>query len=523
MYGLIAAQLAILGWVVAFQEVNRALDTSDPVDLEIPHAYAQKDPFRGAYVHGEPAVSLSGPDARLPAVRLTPGDRVLAFFAVEAGKRPRLVRVERRRWGSEPRFTRTGFTIPGTVTGPEAQAFRMARGRGLVASVGDPATLIELDFPRSIAIEDRALGELSSPSFVRVSLRQGFLGHRYFTNVRLAGVSFSYRMSFDLDEARDRLVVVSPREPDYVQHRSLAEQQPRTELFAFDGSGKESGAAEVAARLAGVVVHPPDGTLRTLLSEAYYSGEGQLAELQADGTVVRRGQPIRVERILGFDDEEGGLWVLAGTPLSAPRAPFAVERLTLEGPRGPRLGPFQSRPRAVISRGWQVWVLETDQHRVTRLNRSGQVEREYPDTNNPSAVSPGPDSPFVIEASGTQLSRFSAEGQAIWRVPKFQGLAWVLPDPTGGGWAAARGFEGREGGVFRFDAEGRVSRLPLSVTPRTPDDWSLDRLGRDVARSSATGRIYLRDTAGIVILEPDGTLVRRIEGFRFVTDRPLRG
>ena len=271
-------------------------------------------------------------------------------------------------------------------------------------------------------------------------------------------------------------------------------------------------------------MHPSDDTLRTLLSDAYYSGEVQLAEVRADGTVVRRGQPIRLERILGFDDEEGGLWVLEGVPLSTPRAPFAVERLTLDGPRGPQLGPFPSRPRAVISRGRQVWVLEADQHRVTRLNRSGQVEREYRDTNNPSAITPGPDSLFVIEASRTQLTKFSAEGQAIWRAPKFQGLAWVLPNPTGGGgWAAANGFEGGEGGVFRFDDEGKMSRLPLSVTPRMPDDWSQQRLGRDVARSDTTGRIYFRDPTGIVILEPDGTLVRRVEGFRFATERPLRG
>jgi hypothetical protein len=524
MYGLIAAQMAVLGWVVVYQEVNRALDGSVPVDLEIPHAYAQKDPFRGAYVHGEPAVSLGGPDAQLPAERLAPGDRVLVFFATDPGKRPGLVRVERRGWGSGPGFTAAGFTVPGTVTGPEAQGFRIARGRGLIASVGHPTVLIELDFPRSIAIEDRALDQLTSPSFVRVGLRQGFLGHRYLTNVRLAGVSFSYQTSFALDEARDRLVVVAPREPDYLRRRFPAEQQPRTEFFVFDGSGKETGSAEVTARLLGAVMHPSDGTLWTLLGEAHYGATVQLAELRADGTVVRRGQPVQFERILGFDEEEGSLWVLAGTPLSAPRAPFAVERLTFDGPRGPRLGPFPSRPRAVISRGRQVWVLEADQHRVKRLDRAGQVEREYRDTNNPTEIIPGPDSLFVIEASRTQLTRFSAEGQAVWRVPKFQGLAWVLADPTGGdGWAAAQGFEGREGGVFRFDAEGKVSRLPLSVTPRTADDWSQHKLGRDVARSGATGRIYFRDPTGLVILEPDGTLVRRVEGFRFATERPLRG
>ena len=525
MYGLIAAQMAVLGWVVAYQEVNRALDGSVPVDLEIPHAYAQRDPFRGAYIHGEPAVSLSGPDAQLPAERLTPGDRVLVFFAADPGKRPRLVRVERRGWRSDPGFTGAGFTIPGTVTGPEARGFRMARGRGLIASVGQPTVLIELDFPCSIAIEDRGLGQLTSPSFVRVGLRQGFLGHRYLTDVRLAGVSFSHQMSFDLDEPRDRLVVVAPREPDYRRGTFPADQQPRTEIFVFDGSGKEIGSAEVAVRLAGAVVHPSDGTLRTLLGEAYYSATVQLAEVRGDGTVLRRSQPIQLERILGFDDEEeGGLWILAGTPLAAPRAPFAVERLTLDGPRGPQLGPFPSRPRAVISRGRQVWVLETAQHRVTRLDRAGQVEREYRDTNNPSAIAPGPDSLFVIEASWTQLTKFSADGQAIWRVPKFQGLAWVLPDPSGGGgWAAAHGFEGREGGVFRFDAQGTVSRLPLSVAPRTPDDWSQHRQGWDVVRSGATGRIYFRDPTGIVILEPDGTLVKRVEGFRYAEERALRG
>jgi hypothetical protein len=44
-----------------------------------------------------------------------------------------------------------------------------------------------------------------------------------------------------------------------------------------------------------------------------------------------------------------------------------------------------------------------------------------------------------------------------------------------------------------------------------------------VVRSGATGRIYFRDPTGIVILEPDGTLVKRVEGFRYAEERALRG
>ena len=524
MYVLVGAQLAILGWVVAFQETNRALDRSIPVDLEIPHAYAQKDPFRGAYIRGEPVVALGGPEARMPPGPLAPGDRVLVVFASDPGKRPGIVRVERRQWWSDPGFTPSGFSVPGKVIRLENYGSFTEQGRGLVATVGPLSVRVALDFPTSIAISDRALDQLTSPSFVRVGLRQGFLGHRYLTNVRLAGVSFGYEMSFAYDEPRDRLVAVAPRAPEYGRRIAPAEREPRTELFAFDGSGREAGSAEVTARLLGAAARPADGTLWTLLSTEYYGTSVQLAQIREDGTVVRRGPPILSERVLGFDPEEGGIWVLAGTPLASPHAPFAVELLTLDGPRGPQLGRFSSRPQAVVSQGRQVWVLKTDQHRVTRLNRSGQVEREYRDTNNPLAVAPGPDGLFVAEASRTQLSKFSADGEALWRIPRFKGLAWVLPDPvSGGGWAAAQGFEGLESGVFRFDAEGRLSRLPVSFTPRTPDDYGRHRLGQDVARSGLTGRIYLQDASGIVILEADGTLVRRVEGFRFATEKPLRG
>jgi len=523
MYGLVGAQLAILGWVVAFQETNRALDRSVPVDLEIPHAYAQKDPFRGAYLRGEPIVALRAPEARLPPGPLAPGDRVLVVFASNPGKRPRIDRVERRHWWSDPGFTPSGFSVPGRVIRLEDAGSFTEQRRGLVATVGPQSVRVALEFPTSIAIEDRALGQLTSPSFVRVGLRQGFLGHRYLSNIRLAGVSFGYEMSFAYDEARDRLVAVAPRGPEYERSIAPAEREPRTDLFAFDGSGKEIGSTEVTARLLGAATRSADGTLWTLLSTEHYGTSTQLAQIREDGTVARRGPAILSERLLGFDAEKEGIWVLAGPPLASPHAPFAVELLTLDGARDPQVGPFPSRPHGVVSRGAQVWVLETDQHRVTRLNRSGQVEREYRDLNNPLAVDPGPGSLFIIEASRTQLSKFSSDGTALWRVPRFKGLAWVLPDAdSGGGWTAAQGFEGLESGVFRFDAEGRVSRLPVPFVPRTPDEYGYHRLGQDAARSSLTGRIYLRDVSGIVILEADGSPVRRAEGFRFAMEKPLQ-
>ncbi|MBI2116445.1 MAG: hypothetical protein HYT85_15375, partial [candidate division NC10 bacterium] len=98
MYLIVGVQVLILGAIVASQEINRALDSSLPVDLEISQAQARKDPFRGAAVSGQPALDLDGTNATVPAERFQPGERVLVFFAREPGRRPRITQVERRGW-----------------------------------------------------------------------------------------------------------------------------------------------------------------------------------------------------------------------------------------------------------------------------------------------------------------------------------------------------------------------------------------------------------------------------------------
>lgn len=119
--------------------------------------------------------------------------------------------------------------------------------------------------------------------------------------------------------------------------------------------------------------------------------------------------------------------------------------------------PFTSKPRVVLAWGQQTWVVEPDQHRVTRLDRSsGRTEREYRDVNRPTDMAVDAGGFVLIEANQTQLSRFSLEGQLLWRVPRFQGLTWVIPDGSGGGWVGAQRFEGRDGGVFRYAKERPV-------------------------------------------------------------------
>lgn len=526
MYLLVGVQVAILGAIVAWQEVNRLLDSGPTVDLEISRAHARKDPFRGASVSGAPALDLGGADARLPPERLRPGERVLVFFAVEPGRRPRVSRVERRGWGAGPAFSPAGFSIPGRVQGKRWRRSFSPGGEGLVASVGRPPVAIELDLPGSIFIEEAALDRFPEPSLLRAGLHRGFFGHRYFDDVRIVGRGWTYGTSFAYDEGRDHLVVVAPKEERYYGRRLSGERQPRSEVFVFDGLGSEVGSAEVAGRLVEGVVNPADGSLWGLLSrDPWGVSMVHLVRLDERGQVVQQGQQIRYDRIIGFDGVEGGLWTLEGTQGSSNRPPYFVERLSFGGFRGPRLGAFASRPRTAVSSGRQVWVLEPDQHRVTRLDRrTGRIEQEYRDVNRPTDIAVDAGAITLIEANQTQLSRFSPDGQVRWRVPRFQGLAWILPQPgTGGGWVGATHFEGKSGGVFRYDSDGKIAPVSGDMKLWAANEWNRRRLGPEAFWAVRQGRIYVRQGPDIAVLRPDGTLLKRVEGFRYAKERPLRG
>ncbi len=438
MYLIVGVQVVILGWIVGFQEINQALDSSVPIGLEIPKAYAQKDSFRGAYIWGQPALDLDGEKAVTPAKRLQPGEGVLVFFAVEAGKRPWITRVERRGWGSGPPFSPLSFTVPGKVLRPDARSSFGGGGQGLVARVGKPPIHLELAVPASISIEEAVLGQAVWPSMVRASLRQGYLGHRYLADVRLSGQAFTPDISFTYDETRDRLIVLAPR-PGV-----LAERRPRSSILLFDGEGKEVRSAEVDGRLLSGVVNPSDGTLWALLTtEPWGYSTVKVVQVRLDGHVVQQSPVMAGERIVGFDREAGAVWFLAGVPAAPPpQPPFFVDRMTFGGVGGPRLGPFPSKPIIVRSRDQKIWVVEPGQHRVTRLDQTGRVEREYRDVNQPTAIAVDATGFTLIEAAQTQLSRFSLDGQLLWRVPRFHGLAWILPEAeTGGGWVGAQRFE----------------------------------------------------------------------------------
>jgi hypothetical protein len=169
-------------------------------------------------------------------------------------------------------------------------------------------------------------------------------------------------------------------------------------------------------------------------------------------------------------------------------------------------------------------VVEPEQHRVTRLDQTGRIEREYRDVNQPTDIATDARGFTLIEAGQTQLSRFSPDGQLLWRIPRFQGLAWILPEvETGGGWVGAQRFEGREGGVFRYQADGRISRVSGVAISRAFVGWDRLHHASHAVRDAAHGRLYVRDGQAIVILRTDGTLVKRVEGFRFAQERPARG
>jgi hypothetical protein len=442
---------------------------------------------------------------------------VLVFFDVEPGRRPRITGLERRGEGADPPFSATRFSIPGTVR-------RSGDAMGLVARVGNPPVSVELDLPASIPIEDAALDQLAAFGIVRAGLRQGFLGHRYLTDVRLSGQGWTEEISFAYDESRDRLVVLAPQRQPLYRERLAADRPARSSIFIFDGVGKEMTSVEVTGRLVEGVINPSDGTLWALVSpDPWGHYTVQLTRIREDGTVLQRGPQVAYERILGFDAGDGALWVLAGAPNSSPLPPFFVEQMTLGEVPGPRLGPFSSKPRSILTRGQQLWVLEPDQDRVTRMDRTGRIQWQSRDMNHPTDIAVDGGFLILVEAARTQLSKFSMEGELIWRVPRFQELSWVLPEgETGGGWVGARRFEGREGGVFRYDPDGKISRVSAAVTPRTIGDWNRAHLAPHAARARTHGRLYIREDRAIAILGPDGTLLKRIEGFRYGTEQRVR-
>ena len=518
MYGLVAAQLLILVAIVAPHELNMALDRGPTVDLELVQARAAKDSFRGAYVSGQSALELDGSGVPMPA-GLRGGDRVLVKFDVQAGRRPRMVAVERERRTAP--FTPMSFTIPGHVVGDRPRMPGRRHERGLRVYVGKPAVAIDLDLPASIAIDEAAFAQLSGPSIVRASLHAGFLGHRYFTDVRLAGRAWPTDVRFVWDDARQRLVVAAPNELPHGS-RGWADDAVRTDLFVFDAAGKELAAASVQGRVADAVVEA-DGRLLALVSAQRWSSEVALVRLTEDGQVVQRSGPMLLDRVLGFDAATGSVWTVAGpTPVPA-QGPHFVQRFGLAGLQEPRLGPFDSAPRAVVSVGDDVWVLENQRHRITRLDAaSGRVLREYRDLNDPVDIAVDRGTLYVIEAHRTQLTAIAEDGRVLWRVPRFHGLTWAVADPVrGGGWIGASTFEGAAAGVLRFERDGVVTRLPAMVKTAPRADWPR-RVSSDVVRSARDGRLVFLAPEAIAIMSADGASVTRVTGFRFPTERRLR-
>jgi hypothetical protein len=187
------------------------------------------------------------------------------------------------------------------------------------------------------------------------------------------------------------------------------------------------------------------------------------------------------------------------------------------------LGPFLSKPKTIFARGQEIWAVEPDQHRVARFDRSGRLVQEYRELNRPTEIAVDDGFLVVVEAAQTQLSKFSLDGRPIWRTPRFQGLSWILPEAgTGAGWVGAQRFEGQEGGAFRYDREGKSSSLPgVGVFRRSYGGPDLPRLSTHAIRSSH-GQLYIREDRAIVILAPDGTVLKRVDGFRYATEQRVR-
>lgn len=521
MYGLVGAQLVVVAAIVVPQELNRALDTGPTVDVEIVQARAGKDPFRGAYVYGQSVLDLDGPTVPIPA-GLRGGDRVSVTFAVEAGRRPRIVAVDRGRRRAP--FTATTFNLPGRVVDQHERRSGSWRDRQMRAYVGKPAVPIDLELPASIGVDESAVGYLAGPGMVHASLHAGFLGHPYFTNVRLSGRAWTPEARFAYDETRQRLIVFAPREislAEMSRRRGGARGEVHSDLFRFDAAGKEVGAAEVEGRIVDGVVDG-EGRLLALVAPERWSSEVALVRLDEGGQVLQRSVPIALDRVLGFDARSATVWIVAAP--TAPRAqpPHFIQRMGVDGTREPRLGPFHSVPRAVVA-GDDVWVLETQQHRVTRLDAaSGRIVREYKDLNDPAEIAVDGATLYVIEANRTQLTSIAEDGRILWRRPRFQGLTWAVPDPArGGGWVGAAMFEGAAASVLRFERDGTIARLPASARPAPRGDGQR-RVAGDVVRSARDGRLFFREPEAIAILSADGATVTRVVGFRFPGGPRLR-
>ena len=517
MYALVAAQLVVLAGIVTPQELNIAFDNGATVDIEIVQARATRDPFRGAYVSGQSALDLDGSTAPLPA-GLRGGDRVVVVFAVQSGRRPRIISVERGRPAAA--FTATTFTIPGRVLAERDRMSYRRREGGVVASVGKPPVTIELDLPASIAIDDSALGQLSSPSVVTASLHAGFLGHRYFTDVRLAGRAWSPDVRFAYDDTRQRLLVLAPRE---ASGRARYDAPVQSDLFVFDAAGKELATAEVRGHVVDGLVDAGGNLLALVSDHRWTSSDVSLVRLGDDGRVEERGPRLAFDRVLGYDAGTSSFWVVAAPTSTPPQAPVFIQRMGLAGTREPRLGPFDSVPRAVVSAGNDVWVLEPDRHRVTRADAAtGRVVREYRDFNAPAEIAVDRGRLYVVEANRTQLTCVGEDGRVLWRVPRFQGLTWSVPDPpTGGGFIGALTFDGAPAGVLRFDRDGAITRLPATGRPTPRLDWRR-HVGADVLRSARDGRLIFFAGEAITMLSADGTTVQRVVGFRFPAAQRLR-
>jgi hypothetical protein len=518
MYGLVAAQLVVLAVIIAPQELNMALDAGPAVDVEILQSRGEKDPFRGSYVAGQTALDLEGSAVVLPA-GLRGGDRVLVTFTIQPGQRPRIFAVERGRQASP--FTATTFSLPGRVVDDRSRTSRGRREGRLMAYVGKPAVTLELDVPSSIAVDESALAHLSGPSIVRASLHAGFLGHRYFTDVRISGRQWPPDLRFTYDDTRQRLIVLAPRES--TRYGAGSDGPVRTDLFSFDGAGKELGSVNISGRVVDATVEA-DGTVLALVSDQRWSSDVSLRRLGEDGRVLQQTLPIAFDRVLGFDAATASVWIVAAPTSAKPEPPHFIQRLTVAGPRDPRLGPFDSVPRAVFALGDAIWVLETKRHRITRLDAaSGRVVREYRDLNDPVELAVDRGLLYVIEANRTQLTCIAEDGRVVWRVPRFHGLTWAVPDPaTGGGWVGAAMFDGTPAGVLRFERDGAISRVAASVRPLPRgNDWQR-RLGRDVVRSDRDGRLFFLEHEAVTILGADGAAVTRVIGFRFPSGQRLR-
>ena len=208
--------------------------------------------------------------------------------------------------------------------------------------------------------------------------------------------------------------------------------------------------------------------------------------------------------------------------MASPQPPFLVQRFGLDGFVGPRIGPIASRPRSLLVAERSLWIVEPDEHRVSRYDLSGALRREYRDLNKPTEIAVDGGSLLVVEANQTQLTRFAADGSVRWRAPRFQGLAWIVAEPgTGEGWVAATRYENAPSGVFRYGTDGHIVRLPLTIAPRTFVDPTRCRLGGDVVGDLGRGRLYVRENQAVAIVGTDGGLLRRVNTFRFAAPRPL--